>query len=67
MIESRTAKALKVRHLATGNGFTFRVSDRNKKPRFPARNQRRRLALVRKLDMIAVPVTKPDRPVPDTG
>jgi hypothetical protein len=38
MIESRTAKALKVRHLATGNGFTFRVSDRNKKPRFLRRD-----------------------------
>jgi hypothetical protein len=37
-IESRTATALKVRHLATGNRFTFRVSDRRKKPHYLRRD-----------------------------
>ena len=38
MIESRTAKALKVRHLATGHRFTFRVSDPNKRPLYLRRD-----------------------------
>jgi hypothetical protein len=37
-IESRTASALKVRHVATGNRFTFRASDRSKRPRYLRRD-----------------------------
>jgi hypothetical protein len=37
-IESRTAGVLKVRHVATGHRFTFRVSDPNKRPRFLRRD-----------------------------
>jgi hypothetical protein len=37
-VESRTASALKARHLATGHRFTFRVSDRNERPRFLRRD-----------------------------
>jgi len=37
-IESRTVGGLKVRHVATGHLFTFRVSDRNKRPRFLRRD-----------------------------
>jgi hypothetical protein len=37
-IESRTASALKVGHVAKDNRFTFRVSDRSKKPRFLRRD-----------------------------
>jgi hypothetical protein len=37
-IESSTAKALKVRHVAAGHHFTFRVSDPSKTPRFLRRD-----------------------------
>jgi hypothetical protein len=37
-IESRTAAGLRVRQVATGHLFTFRVSDRTKRPRFLRRD-----------------------------
>ena len=37
-IDSRTANALKVRHVATGHCYTFRISDPTKRPRFLRRD-----------------------------
>ena len=37
-VESSTARALEVRHVATGRRFTFRVSDPNHRPRYLRRD-----------------------------